>query len=208
MGISEKLRIQDVPYKDSLLKVIKQEKLKEFYLFSECYLIDYYGLMFEFEKESRTIQKMYSHKFNRDDFTYQVYLLPETEFKFKAKLLEGGTTSASLRTTIGRTCFALETKKSLCMFTLNSYLQPLENEHISEFARIIEITPQYMLSNATKLLVKICQAESCDSITLNPYERVPFFWENKAKLRYIRISAYDGNDFWGYSGNLTIEKST
>lgn len=37
---------------------------------------------------------------------------------------------------------------------------------------------------------------------------MPFFWENKAKLKCIRVSAYDGNDFWGYSGNLTIEKST
>lgn len=44
MGISEKLRIQDVPYRDSLLKVIKNEKEKEYYVFSECYLIDYYGL--------------------------------------------------------------------------------------------------------------------------------------------------------------------
>jgi hypothetical protein len=65
-----------------------------------------------------------------------------------------------------------------------------------------------MLSNATKLLIKLCQAESCDSVTLNPYERLPFFWENKAKPKCIRISAYDGSDFWGYSGNLTIEKST
>jgi hypothetical protein len=44
VGISEKLRIQDVPYRDSLLKVIKNEKEKEYYVFSECYLIDYYGL--------------------------------------------------------------------------------------------------------------------------------------------------------------------
>jgi len=57
-----------------------------------------------------------------------------------------------------------------------------------------------MLSNATKTLIKICQVESCDSITLNPYERVPFFWENKKKARYIKISSYDGQDFWGYSG--------
>ena len=94
------------------------------------------------------------------------------------------------------------------MFTVNSYLHPLENSHINEFTRIVEITPQFMLSNATKLLIKICQAESCDSITLNPYERLPFFWENKTKLKRIKISAYDGVDFWGYSGNLTIEKST
>ena len=45
-------------------------------------------------------------------------------------------------------------------------------------------------------------------LTLNPYERLPFFWENKTKLKRIKISAYDGVDFWGYSGNLTIEKST
>jgi hypothetical protein len=50
---------------------------------------------------------MYSHKFMREDFNYQVYLLPDTEFKFKARLPEGGTTVASLRTTIGRTNFVL-----------------------------------------------------------------------------------------------------
>lgn len=48
MGISEKLRIQDVSYKDSLLKVIKNEKQKEYYIFSECYIVDYYGLALEF----------------------------------------------------------------------------------------------------------------------------------------------------------------
>jgi hypothetical protein len=70
IGISEKLRIQDIRYKDSLLKVIKQEKLKEYYIFSECYIIDYYGLILEFEKESRNILKLYSHKFQKDEFTY------------------------------------------------------------------------------------------------------------------------------------------
>jgi hypothetical protein len=209
MGISEKLRIQDADYKDCLLKVIKNDKQKEYYIFSECYIVDYYGLTFEFEKSSKDILKMYSYKFQKNEFTYNIYLLPETEFKFKVRLSEGGLqSSASLKTTIGRTNFTLETKKSLCMFAINSYLHPLENSHINEFTRIVEITPQYMLSNATKLLIKICQAESCDSVTLNPYERIPFFWENKAKLKRIKISAYDGVDFWGYSGNLTIEKST
>jgi hypothetical protein len=65
-----------------------------------------------------------------------------------------------------------------------------------------------MLSNATKSLIKICQVESCDSISLEPYQRIPFFWENKYKPMFIKISSYDGKDFWGYSGNLTIEKST
>ncbi len=34
MGISEKLKIQDVNYKDSLLKVVKNEKQKEYYIYS------------------------------------------------------------------------------------------------------------------------------------------------------------------------------
>jgi hypothetical protein len=37
---------------------------------------------------------------------------------------------------------------------------------------------------------------------------VPFFWENRAKPKLIRLSSYDGVDLWGYSGNLTISKST
>ena len=94
------------------------------------------------------------------------------------------------------------------MFSMNSYLHHIKNSHISEFTRVIEITPQYMLSNATKMMVKICQAESCDSITLNRFERLPFFWESKSKPKFIKISAYDGEDFWGYSGNLSIIKST
>lgn len=29
---------------------------------------------------------MYSYKFHKNDFAYNIYLLPETEFKFKARL--------------------------------------------------------------------------------------------------------------------------
>lgn len=64
-----------------------------------------------------------------------------------------------------------------------------------------------MLSNATKSLIKICQVESCDSISLHPYERLPFFWENKSKPKRIKLALYDGVDFWGWSGDLSIDKS-
>ena len=46
VGISEKLKIQDVSAKDSLLKVKKNEKQREYYIFAECYVVDYYGLNF------------------------------------------------------------------------------------------------------------------------------------------------------------------
>lgn len=65
-----------------------------------------------------------------------------------------------------------------------------------------------MLSNATKWLIKICQAESCDSISLEPYQRIPFFWENKQKPSLIKLALYDGVNFWGWSGDLSIQKST
>ncbi len=61
-----------------------------------------------------------------------------------------------------------------------------------------------MLSNATKCLIKMCQADSCNSISLDPFERLPFFWQDKRKPKFIKISLYDGIDFWGFSGNLTI----
>ena len=79
---------------------------------------------------------------------------------------------------------------------------------MNEFTRVIELTPQFMLSNATKSLLKICQAESCSSITLNSYERVPFFWENVTKPKLIKMASFDGSDFWGFSGNIAINKST
>lgn len=53
---------------------------------------------------------MYSHKYFLEENPYHVYSLPETEFKFKAKL-SNNSTSASLRTTIGKSNFILESKK-------------------------------------------------------------------------------------------------
>lgn len=94
------------------------------------------------------------------------------------------------------------------MFSAYSYLSSIENEHINEFRRVVEITPQYMLSNGTKSLIKICQIESCDSISLNPFERLPFFWENKSKPHRIKLALYDKVDYWGWSGDISIEKST
>ena len=65
-----------------------------------------------------------------------------------------------------------------------------------------------MLSNATKSLLKISQVESCNSISLEPYQRIPFVWENKTKPKRIKLALYDGVDFWGYSGDLAINSST
>ena len=47
-----------------------------------------------------------------------------------------------------------------------------------------------MLSNATKYAVKICQANSVNSMTLNSGQRVPFFWENKHKPKQIKLAFY------------------
>jgi hypothetical protein len=136
-----------------------------------------------------------------------VYILPEAEFKFKVSMGKDSSVH-TVRTTIGKTSFILENKKSLIPFSVYSYLSPLENELISQFRRVIEITPQYMLSNATKSLIKICQVESCDSISLEPYQRLPFVWENKTKPKLIKLALYDGTDYWGYSGDLSIASST
>jgi hypothetical protein len=123
IGISEKLRIQDSDYKDSLLKVIRNEKQKEYYIFAECYIVDYYGLTFEFTNDNTNILKRYSHKFNNPDFTYSVYILPESECKFKVRM--AGSPPVQLKTTIGKSSFVLEHKKALCPFSVYSYLSPL-----------------------------------------------------------------------------------
>ena len=106
VGISQKLRIQDKDYKDSLLKVMKNQKEKEYYIYAECYIVDYYGLLFEFEKDSKNILKMYSHEFNQGGCRYTVYILPQAEFKFKVKM-DSNSNSVNLKTTIGKINFTL-----------------------------------------------------------------------------------------------------
>jgi hypothetical protein len=43
---------------------------------------------------------------------------------------------------------------------------------------------------------------------MEPGERLPFFWENKAKPQEIKITALKGEEMWGYSGPLTIVHNT
>jgi hypothetical protein len=77
-----------------------------------------------------------------------------------------------------------------------------------DFRKVIEVAPRYILSNTTNYIVKVCQIESCESVKLEPGERVEFFWENKAKPAQIKIAALRGEQMWGYSGPLTIEYNT
>ena len=66
-----------MPYKDSILKVIKNEKQKAYYIFAECYIVDYYGLCFEFESKNKDINKIYSFRGKEHESSYMVYILPE-----------------------------------------------------------------------------------------------------------------------------------
>ena len=50
--------------------------------------------------------------------------------------------------------------------------------------------------------------ESCQSMTLEPFERVPFFWENKNRPKLIKMALFDENEMWGYSGPVKIDQST
>ena len=92
------------------MKVVKNQKMKEYYIFSECYLIDYYGLSFEFEKDNKDIQKLYSLKcYNQNQSPNYIYILPDAEFKFKARIKNHPKClPASLKTTIGKSNFILE----------------------------------------------------------------------------------------------------
>ena len=67
---------------------------------------------------------MYSHKFNTNDYNYVVYILPEAEFKFKVSMGKDSSVQ-SVKTTIGKMNFTLENKKSLCPFSVYSYLSPI-----------------------------------------------------------------------------------
>ena len=45
-------------------------------------------------------------------------------------------------------------------------------------------------------------------MTLEPGERVPFFWESRNKPKQVKIAAVAGDEMWGYSGPIQIHQNT
>jgi hypothetical protein len=96
----------------------------------------------------------------------------------------------------------------LCEYQSYGYLSSYTGNQYKDFKKIIEVSPRYILSNTTNYIIKVCQLESCESMKVEPGERLPFFWENKAKPTQIKIAALKGMQMWGYSGPLPIDRNT
>lgn len=58
------------------------------------------------------------------DYSSMVYILPETDFKFKVSMGKESS-QHTVKTDIGKTAFTLETSKSVLPFAVYSYLSPL-----------------------------------------------------------------------------------
>jgi hypothetical protein len=75
--------------------------------------------------------------------------------------------SSILKPIVGTHIFSLEDPKgSLYEFSIHGSLERFSFYPNSDFKKIIEITPAYVISNATKFHIKICQISSCESVTL------------------------------------------
>ena len=117
--------------------------------------------------------------------------------------------SATLKTAVGNQPFFLENYSgALCEYQTYGYLSQFTGNQYTDFKKIIEVTPQYVLCNATSMQIKVCQSQTRDSMTLQKNDRVPFYWVNKTKPFEIKIAAFEGNEMWGYSGPVQIKQST
>jgi|JI6StandDraft_1071083.scaffolds.fasta_scaffold21678_5 hypothetical protein len=97
-----------------------------------------------------------------------------------------------------------------CEFSVTSYLKPVNpaDKDNQLFQKVIEFTSRYMIVNSTSGCIKVNQVDSLISTTLEPQERQPFFWESQKKPKKVRISTFDENSFWGYSGPLSLEQNS
>ena len=173
------------------------------------YVVDYCGLFLTFGYDN----SIFSHERMENGRKVTIYILPDVEARFKVGLeKKGGSifkSSTLLKPIVGREVFTLEHPSgSMYDLTMHGYLKQLSFDSRPGFIKVIELTPAFILSNTTSSSIKVCQVNSFDSITLEPEQRLPFLWESKQKPRAIKIALLDDHQLWGYSGAITIDRST
>lgn len=116
--------------------------------------------------------------------------------------------SATIKCAVGNEPFYLESPSgAFCEYQSYGYLSNFTGNQYTDFKKIIEVTPYYVLQNSTNMKIKVCQAQSCESMNLQKNERVPFYWENKKKPLEIKIAAFTETQMWGYSGPMQIKQN-
>lgn len=78
--------------------------------------------------------KMYSFSITRNGHKAEIYLLPESDSKFKVRYNDSK--AVSVKPTLGKSPFTLETSRSRCHFISYAYLSSF-NEKLGEFIRVI-----------------------------------------------------------------------
>ena len=84
-----------------MYKVVLNEKLREYYVYCEAYVVDYYGLVISMGSEYD--YKSYSHEFPLKGQKIRIYILPSPEYKFHIKMTKESTKWTSFRPSIGKT---------------------------------------------------------------------------------------------------------